>query len=51
MMNWEGSSYAIDTNFVQWVDCMVRSSLAKFQTDRARIGREKGKIVDGGGCR
>jgi len=30
---------------------MVRSLCAKFETDRARIGREKGKIVDGGGCR
>jgi len=30
---------------------MVKSSLAKFGMDRARIGREKGKIVDGEGCR
>ena len=30
---------------------MVKSSCAKFKTDRAKVGREKGRIVDGGGCR
>jgi len=30
---------------------MVKSLLAKFATDHARIRREKGKIVDRGGCR
>jgi len=30
---------------------MIRSSLAKFETDCARIRREKDKIVDRGGYR
>jgi len=30
---------------------MVKNSFAEFETDRARIGGGKGKIVDGGGCR